>query len=65
MDKHFNTAGPGIPELHYRIDPLSRIDLEEILSLFDQRSEALPWEQRMQASETTTASGRPVLVLRG
>ncbi|MCU0753818.1 MAG: hypothetical protein MUE46_01680 [Xanthomonadales bacterium] len=36
MDKHFNTAGPGKPELHYLIDPLSRIDLEEIESLIEQ-----------------------------
>lgn len=119
MDKHFNTARPGIPELH-QINPLSRID-QEILSLigqqrygvlhalrqtgkttcmlalrdhlyveaaqvlrsdvyqamggihaevlpgviFDQRPEALPCEQRMQASDEVTASGRPVLVPRG
>ncbi len=36
MHKHFNTAGPGIPELHYLIDPLSRIDLVEVESLIEQ-----------------------------
>ncbi len=37
MDKHFNTAGPGKPELHYLIDPLSRIGLDEIESLIGQQ----------------------------
>lgn len=37
MDKHFNTAGPGKPELHYLIDPLSRVDLDEIESLIGQQ----------------------------
>jgi hypothetical protein len=37
MDKHFNTAGPGKPDLHYLIDPLSRIDLEEIEDLIEQQ----------------------------
>lgn len=32
--------------------------------IFDQRPDALPWAQRMQ-TEAVTASGRPVLVLRG
>jgi hypothetical protein len=35
MDKHFNTAGPGKPDLHYLIDPLTRVDLEEVASLID------------------------------
>jgi hypothetical protein len=132
MDKHFNTAGPGEADLHYLIDPLTRVNLEEVESLieqrrdfvlhaprqtgktscllalrdhlnaegqyaalyvnvesaqamrseqieryltrlglpdgyvviFDQRTEALPWKQRMLASEAVTVSGRPVLVLR-
>jgi hypothetical protein len=33
--------------------------------IFDQRREATVWEARMQVSEAVTASGRPVLVLRG
>ena len=37
MQKHFNTAGPSTPDLHYLLDPLSRFDLEEILSLIAQR----------------------------
>ncbi|MCU0285669.1 MAG: hypothetical protein MUF15_04645 [Acidobacteria bacterium] len=33
--KHFNTAGPVNSQKHYLIDPLSRIDLEEMLFLID------------------------------
>jgi hypothetical protein len=37
MEKHFNTAGPSTPDLHYMLDPLSRVDLESLLSLVGQR----------------------------
>lgn len=30
MDRFFNTAGPTIPEDHYHLDPLHRLDWEEI-----------------------------------
>lgn len=33
MDRFFNTAGPTIPEDHYHIDPLQRVDWEEIQHL--------------------------------
>lgn len=33
VQKFFNTAGPINPADHYNIDPLSRIDLEELESL--------------------------------
>ncbi|MCL1849383.1 MAG: AAA-like domain-containing protein, partial [Clostridiales bacterium] len=33
MERFFNTAGPMIPEDHYCIDPLTRIDWEEIQRL--------------------------------
>ncbi|MCP5054797.1 MAG: ATP-binding protein [bacterium] len=36
MERFFNTAGPVKSEIHYCIDPLSRIDLKEILSLIGQ-----------------------------
>ncbi|TSE26923.1 hypothetical protein Tsedi_00634 [Tepidimonas sediminis] len=35
MERQFNTAGPSKPELHYVLDPLARIDLEEILALIE------------------------------
>jgi hypothetical protein len=37
MKRFFNTAGPIHKEDHYCIDPLHRIDLDEILSLIDQK----------------------------
>ena len=36
MQKHFNTAGPSKPELHYLLDPLSRIELDTVLPLIAQ-----------------------------
>lgn len=37
MDKHFNTAGPSTPDLHYLLDPLQRIDFDSISDLIEQR----------------------------
>lgn len=37
MERHFNTAGPGKPDINYVIDPLTRIDLEEIEMLIAQQ----------------------------
>lgn len=37
LPKFFNTAGPIQPDIHYNVDPLSRIDLEEIEQLIYQR----------------------------
>ncbi|MDR0988027.1 MAG: AAA-like domain-containing protein, partial [Prevotellaceae bacterium] len=37
IPKFFNTAGPIKPEIHYNVDPLTRFNLEEILSLIDQQ----------------------------
>ena len=33
MERFFNTAGPMIPDDHYCIDPLTRVDWEDILRL--------------------------------
>lgn len=35
MERFFNTAGPTIPEDHYHLDPLQRLDWEEILKLIN------------------------------
>ena len=37
MEKHFNTAGPSLVDLHYMLAPLSRVDLASITALIDQR----------------------------
>ena len=35
--RYFNTAGPVVPEDHYCLPPLSRFDLEEVMSLIDEK----------------------------
>ena len=37
MERFFNTAGPNRVEDNYTIDPLTRIDLEDILMLIRQK----------------------------
>jgi hypothetical protein len=37
MQKHFNTAGPNVRELHYGIDPLTRFDLASMVELIAQQ----------------------------
>ena len=37
MEKFFNTAGPGISKDHYMVDPLRRVNYEEIATLIDQK----------------------------
>ena len=37
IDKFFNTAGPGISEDHYMLDPLRRINYDEVRVLIDQK----------------------------
>ena len=37
VPRFFNTAGPIQPDIHYNVNPLNRIDLEEIEGLIQQR----------------------------
>ena len=37
VPKFFNTAGPIQQDIHYNVDSLKRINLDEILDLIDQR----------------------------
>ena len=37
MERFFNTAGPNRPKEQYTIDPLSRLDLEDVLMLIRQK----------------------------
>ena len=37
MERYFNTAGPNIPEDNYTLDPLSRFDLDDVLTLIRQK----------------------------
>ncbi|TSE23057.1 hypothetical protein [Tepidimonas aquatica] len=34
-EKQFNTAGPSRPDDHYMLDPLQRIDVDEVLALIE------------------------------
>jgi hypothetical protein len=38
IEKFFNIAGPGKKDLHYMIDPLRRVNYDEIATLIDQQS---------------------------
>ncbi|WP_027390034.1 AAA-like domain-containing protein [Chrysiogenes arsenatis] len=53
MQKFFNTAGPTIREDHYHIDPLTRLDWEEIRLLIDQKRYFLLHAPR-QTGKTST-----------
>lgn len=37
MERFFNTAGPQKPEICYTIDPQSRIELDEVMTLIHQQ----------------------------
>jgi hypothetical protein len=36
-EKFFNIAGPNVPEDHYMLDPLRRVNYDEISRLIDQK----------------------------
>ena len=52
IEKFFNTAGPNKPDLHYEIDPLSRIDLDDVLMLIRQQKYCVMHAPR-QTGKTT------------
>ncbi|HDR05491.1 MAG TPA: AAA family ATPase [Candidatus Marinimicrobia bacterium] len=53
MEKFFNNAGPTIPADHYHIDPLTRINWEDILQLIAQKRYFLLHAPR-QTGKTST-----------
>lgn len=53
MQKFFNTAGPTITEDHYHIDPLTRLDWEDIRQLIEQKRYFLLHAPR-QTGKTST-----------
>ena len=53
MERFFNNAGPTISEDHYHIDPLSRVDWEEVESLIAQKRYFVLHAPR-QTGKTTT-----------
>ncbi len=56
--KFFNTAGPVNGEKHYCIDPLKRIDYEEILWLIEQEKYFVLHVAR-QTGKTSSLLGLP------
>ena len=50
--RFFNTEGPNVAEDHYSLPPLERWDLEEILTLIDQKKYFLLHAPR-QTGKTT------------
>lgn len=63
--KFFNTAGPIQPDLHYNVDPLKRIDLEEIELLIDQRKYFVLHAPRQTGKTTCLLALRDYLNARG
>ncbi|WGZ95826.1 MAG: ATP-binding protein [Candidatus Thiothrix putei] len=53
MQKHFNTTGPVHPEDHYCIDPMTRLDWEEVRNLIDAKKFFVLHAPR-QTGKTTT-----------
>lgn len=53
MEKFFNNAGPQIPQDHYTLDPLKRVNLGELQDLIDQKRYFVLHAPR-QTGKTTT-----------
>ena len=64
MERFFNTAGPIKPELHYFIDPLKRIDLDEVLLLIRQQKYFVMHAPRQTGKTTCLLALREYLNVR-
>ncbi|MFC4622294.1 ATP-binding protein [Comamonas nitrativorans] len=53
MERFFNTAGPTKPDLHYQLDPLQRLDWDEVRHLIDTQRYFVLHAPR-QTGKTTT-----------
>ena len=63
--RFFNTAGPVEHERHYCIPPLERVDLEEVLSLVDQRKYFVLHAPRQTGKTSTLLALRDLLNAQG
>ena len=63
--RFFNTAGPVEHERHYCIPPLERVDLEEVLSLVDQRKYFVLHAPRQTGKTSTLLALRNLLNAQG
>ncbi len=64
MERFFNTAGPIKPDLHYYIDPLKRIDLDEVLLLIRQQKYFVMHAPRQTGKTTCLLALRDYLNVR-
>lgn len=57
MERYFNTAGPNVPSMQYTLDPLSRFDRDEILTLIRQGKYFVLHAPRQYQGRTITVWG--------
>lgn len=65
LPKFFNTAGPIQPDIHYTVEPLSRIDLEEVEQLIYQRKYFILHAPRQTGKTSCLLALRDYLNARG
>lgn len=65
VPKFFNTAGPIQPDIHYQVEPLSRIDLEEMEQLIYQRKYFILHAPRQTGKTSCLLALRDYLNARG
>ena len=65
LPKIFNTAGPIQADIHYYIEPLSRIDLEEVEMLIYQRKYFILHAPRQTGKTSCLLALRDYLNARG
>ena len=65
VPKFFNTAGPIQPDIHYNVEPLSRIDLEEVEQLIYQRKYCVLHAPRQTGKTSCLLALRDYLNARG
>ena len=61
MPRHFNTTGPVHPEDHYSIDPMTRLDWEEVRDLIDAKKFFVLHAPRQTGKTTTLLAMMDVL----
>lgn len=65
LPKIFNTAGPIQPDIHYNVEPLSRIDLEELEMFIYQRKYFILHAPRQTGKTSCLLALRDYLNARG
>lgn len=65
MERFFNNAGPTVPADHYHIDPLSRVDWEEVEHLIAQKRYFVLHAPRQTGKTTTLLAMMKALNIQG